>query len=182
MKSASVTKWTQGGFRIMSRIATSILGAGLALAVTAGTAAADFRGGGALVEMTEACSQHGWPVGRALEVVVRHRPVEMNGPDVPFSQITMYFNDYTEHLAVWQTFASTTLSYDALGRGVGTWFGIHPLWPRVRPVQRRIISRVDPLGPETVQNAREMVLRLRISNFNSLQGCAATLVATVVRF
>lgn len=152
----------------------SATAAALALALSSGSAAADFRGGGSLTEFSANCS--GW--SGSVPVRVRHAPSELHG--FP-TQVTMMTPTYSEHLAVWQPFAATPLSYDALGRGMGTFFGIHPLWPRVRPVQRRIVARIDPLGPETVENAREIVLRLRISNFSNQQGCGATLIAVLTR-
>ena len=165
--------------RFLSRLGRAVA---VAAALTAGAstaALADFRGGGALMEFTPGCAANGWPVGSTLPVRVRHAPSEMVG--FP-TQVTIATPRYQEHLAVWQNFAATTVAYNALGRGLGTFFQLHPNWPRVRPVQRLITALVNPSGGATVENAREMVLRLRIVGFNDTPTCSATLVTVLRRF
>lgn len=151
----------------------------LALVLTAGAAQADFRGGGALLAFSETCRDQGWPVGSAVSVRVRHAPSELYGNP---SQVTIAVSTGVQHYAIWQDFVPSTQVYNGLGRQIWTNFLLHPNRPTVRIVQRRITRRVNAFLPESVDNAQEMFLRLRITNFNNLVGCAVTLTAQVRRF
>lgn len=160
-------------------IRRSLAALALGGALIAPPAWADFRGGGALFNFTESCRQQSWPVGGMLEVRVRHAPSELAG--LP-SQITIAFPTGTQHYAVWQTLAASSTNFNGLGRRVWTDFILHPNRPRIRPVARRITALVNAGLPESVQNAREMFLRVRIENFNDLPGCAVTLATQLRRF
>lgn len=151
----------------------------LAFALSAGMAQADFRGGGALFAFTSACGGAGWPVGGSVPVRVRHAPSELYGQP---SQVTIALPTQTQHFSVWSSFAPTTRNYNALGRQILTNFRLYPQSARLRPIQRRITERINPAQPETVANAREMFLRLRIERFNDVPGCSVTLAAVLRRF
>lgn len=157
----------------------SLAGAAVALALTAGTAMAEFRGGGSLFAFTETCAQHGWPVNSVVPVRVRHAPSELYG--FP-TQVTIAMPTSTQHIAVWQPLNPTGTVFQALGRQLNTFFTLYPNNPQVSSVQRRITARVNAGQPETVANAREMFLRIRISGFGNLPGCGVTLAAQLRRF
>lgn len=163
--------------RILRRAAG---GAALMVLTTLGPAMADFRGGGVLFNFTEACRQHGWPVGSVTQGVIRYAPAELRGNP---SQVSVILNSSAEHIAVWQNFVAGPNVYASLGRHMGTIFFLTspPDSPRVQIISRRITERINPLMPETIQNAREVTLRLRIANWNGLSGCGATLVATLMQ-
>lgn len=162
----------------MSRMRTAAA-ALAAMILSGGAALADFRGGGALFGFTQTCAQQGWPVGSTLSARIRHAPQELYGNP---SQVTIALAGGTQHLAVWQPFVPSTQVFDGLARQVWTNFLLNPTNPRVRIVQRRITARVNPALPESVGNAQEMFLRLRIENFNNLVGCSVTLAANLRRF
>lgn len=150
-----------------------------ALVLSGGAAVADFRGGGALFAFTPTCAQQGWPVGSTMSARIRHAPQELYGNP---SQVTIAVSGGTQHLAVWQPFVPSTQVFNGLARQVWTNFLLHPNNPRVRIVQRRITALVNPALPESVANAREMFLRLRVENFNNLPGCSVTVAANLRRF
>lgn len=150
-----------------------------ALVLSTGAALADFRGGGVLFAFTQTCAQQGWPVGTAMSARVRHAPQELYGNP---SQVTIAVSGGTMHYAVWEPFVATTQVFNGLGRQLFTNFLLHNNNPRVRPVQRRFTALVNPALPESVGNAQEMFLRLRIENFNNLVGCSVTLAANLRRF
>jgi hypothetical protein len=156
-----------------------LAGAALALALTAGAAQADFRGGGMLLAFTDTCRQQGWPATGGLPVRVRYAPSELYG--MP-SQVTIALGSGVQHYAIWAPLEATTQVFQGQGRQIRTNFLLHPNRPRVRPVQRRITERVNPALPDSVGNARAMFLRLRIENFDNLPGCSVTLAANLRRF
>lgn len=164
-------------FRTLRRAAG---GAALTVLAALGPAMADFRGGGTLFNFTEACSQHGWPVGGASLAMIRYAAAELWGNP---SQVSIVFQNGVEHIAVWQNFVAGPNVYTSLGREVWTGFRLHspPDSPRVQILSRRITERLNTLQPETIQNAREVTLRLRIVNWNAIPGCGVTLVATMAR-
>jgi len=156
--------------------------AGTAILVSAGAAQADFRGGGVAFAFTDACSAGGWPVGSAMPARIRHSASEDNAGGAPPSQITLAFPTLTEHYSLWGAFTPSTSFFGAAGRQVGSFFVFYPQRPLIRVVQRVVTERINPSGPATIQNAREIVLRLRIQNFGNVSGCAATVTASLHRF
>jgi hypothetical protein len=149
----------------------------LALSVTA--AHADFRGGGSVFGFTDTCAQHGWPTTGSRAVRVRYSASEdFNEPP---SQVTLAFGTGTEHFALWGPFNPSGSFFGAAGRQTWTRFVFYPTRPLVRVVQRQIVEKISASGPDTIQNARVVVLRMRIQNFNNLPGCAVTLTALMRR-
>jgi hypothetical protein len=155
--------------------------AAAALLVGTGGAQADFRGGGALFGFTNICTQHGWPVGGVSPVRVRYAASEDNQNGSPPSQVTLSFATGTEHLSLWGPFVPSATFSGAAGRQIWSFFTFYSNAPRIRTVQRTILRQVNNSGPATIPNAQEVLLRLRIQNFNNLAGCAATLAAVLSR-
>jgi hypothetical protein len=151
------------------------------LLLSVGQAKADFRGGGALFGFTEACTQHGWRVAGTYSIRVRHAASEDNAGGAPPSQVTLAFPAGTEHFSVWGPLTPSTVFNGAAGRQTWTFFTFYNNRPLIRTVSRIVTERVNPAGPATVHNARELLLRLRVQNFNNLAGCSATVVATLRR-
>jgi hypothetical protein len=152
-----------------------------ALLLSVGQAQADFRGGGALFGFTDVCAQHGWNVSGTHSIRARHAASENNPGGAPPSQITIAFPSGTEHFSVWGPLTPSGSFFGAAGRQTWTFFSFYNTRPLIRTVSRIVTERVDPAGPATVQNAQELLLRLRIQNFNNLSGCSATVVATLRR-
>lgn len=151
----------------------------LALSLSASLAQADFRGGGALYDFSAACAQNGWPVGGSVPVRARYTPAE--DVSAPPSQITIATPTGNEHISVWGNMPQSTGFVGAAGRQLWARFANYGLRPLVRVSQRRITLRINPSGAETIPNAREIGLRLRIQNFGNLPGCTAVLAATLRR-
>jgi hypothetical protein len=168
--------------RHFSGLKRLLAAAGAAVLLSAGTAQADFRGGGAVFGFTDSCAAGGWPVGSMMPVRIRHSASEDNPGGAPPSQITLAFPTLTEHYSLWGAFTPSPSFFGAAGRQVGSFFVFYPQRPLIRVVQRAVTERMNPSGPVTVQNARELILRLRIQNFGNLSGCAATVTASLRRF
>jgi hypothetical protein len=162
----------------VGRLAASIC---TAIVLGTGAAQADFRGGGSIFAFTDTCAQHGWPVGSVLPVRVRYAASEDNPGGAPPSQVTVAFPTGTEHFTLWGPFTASTTFAPAAGRQIWSFFVYYATAPRLRTVQRAILQRINPAGPDTIPNAREIVLRQRIQNFNNLPGCAVTVASTLRR-
>jgi hypothetical protein len=165
-------------FSLLKRIG---LAATAALTLGTGAAQADFRGGGALFAFTDACAQHGWAVGGAVPARIRYAASEDNPGGAPPSQVTIAFATGTEHFSLWGPFLPSTTFSGAAGRQIWSFFTFYSNAPRIRTVQRVVTQRINPVLPATIPNASEVVLRLRIQNFNNLVGCAVTMSATLRR-
>lgn len=150
-----------------------------ALGLSASMAQADFRGGGVLFGFTETCAQNGWQVGTSYPVRTRYSASE--DVSAPPSELTIAFPTGTEHVTLWGGFTPSTSFFGAAGRQSWMQFAFYATRPLVRVVQRQIHTLVNNSQPSTVQNAREVTLRLRIQNFNNLPGCAVTVVANMRR-
>lgn len=133
-----------------------------------------FRGGGAVFALTNACLQAGWGAG-PHPIRLQYGPGEANG--MP-SQVAFLWPDGSEHLQVWQPLAQSEASFDTLGRQIWSFFVLHGLNPRVTPVQRRITR---PLGATDITRAAEVMLRLRVANFAGIPGCGATVAGVLAR-
>jgi len=149
----------------------------VALALSAVPAWAEFHGGGVLFGFSEACA--GWAGAGPRAVRVRHSPAEDAGR--PPSGLTIAFGTGTEHLTRWGPYVTDGIFRGISGRQTWSRFAFYRSEPRLRVVEHRVLARVDPAGPETVPNARELFLRLRIQNFANLPGCAVTLGAVLHR-
>ena len=147
------------------------------LALATGPARAEFHGGGVLFAFTEACS--GWAEAAPRAVRLRHSPAEDAGR--PPSGLTIAFGTGTEHLTRWGPYQMDGTFRGITGRQTWSRFTFYDSEPRLRVVESRILARIDPAGPETVPNARELFLRLRIQNFANLPGCAVTLTGLLHR-
>jgi hypothetical protein len=152
-----------------------------AFALGAGAAQADFRGGGVVFGFTDICAQHGWPVGSSTPAQVRYAASEDNPGGVPPSEVTISFPTGTEHLLLWGPLVPSTAFGGAAGRQIWGFFTFYANAPRIRVVQRVVTQRINPAGPATIPNAREVLVRLRVQNFNNLVGCAVTVTATLNR-
>jgi hypothetical protein len=131
---------------------------------------------------TEACSAHGFQTNGAIGVNVRYVDTE-DDRNQNSSQVTIAMPSGTFHYALWQSpMAETGTNFlGGAGRSTFTVFHFAANRPQIRVLQRRVVSLVDPGASPTIENARSVVLRLRIQNFSDLPGCAATLAATMRR-
>jgi len=151
----------------------------VALALSVAGAQADFRGGGSIFAFSETCAQHGWPVSGARAVRARYAASEdFNEPP---SQVTLDFGAGTEHFALRGPLTPSGSFFGAAGRQIWTRSVLYPTRPLIRVVQRQIVEKIDTAGPETIQNARVILLRMRIQNFNNLPDCAVTVAALMHR-
>lgn len=166
---------------IFTAIRQTIPVMGLALALGTGAAQADFRGGGAVFDFTPSCAQGGWPMGSTIPARMRHSASEDAAVGLATSQITVAFGHLTEHYSLSGAFEPSVSFVGAVGRQAGAFFVVYPERPLIRVVQRSVVQHVDPAGPNTVQNARALVLRLRIQNFGNIPACEATIAANLVR-
>lgn len=132
-----------------------------------------FIGGGSVFGLTEACQ----PVlgAQSHGVTVRYSPSELGG--LP-SGVTIAWPEGSEHLALWGPLEPDPLFKGGAGRSVWSRFvfSAQPI-PLIRVGQRRVIV------PENagIEQAEELVLRLRVQNFAATQGCSVTLVASLKR-
>jgi len=151
----------------------------VALALSAVPARAEFHGGGVLFGFSEVCA--GWAGAGAGQraVRVRHSPAEDAGR--PPSGLTIAFGTGTEHLTRWGPYLADGQFRGMTGRQTWSRFAFYRSEPRMRVVEHQVLARLDPAGPATVPNARELFLRLRIQNFANLPGCAVTLGAVLHR-
>lgn len=131
-----------------------------------------FLGGGAVFGFTEACAP-AWG-GRGEPVTVRYSPSELN--EMP-SQVTVAWQEGSEHVALWGAMTPSTAFFGAAGRAMWSRFVFYPLRPLMRVVQREVTL---PQGEELAR-AQELHLRLRVQNFSAMPGCAATVAATLHR-
>ena len=160
----------------------------LALGVTATAASANFRGGGTMFQFTEACQEPlGWGPNSVAEVQARYvdtRIPQPNGSERMTSEISLALPSGGFNFALWQapfTEDGPGAFRGATGRGIFSEFTFMSPRPRMRVVHNRIISRIDPDGPETLENARSVVLRLRIQQPFGIDGCAFTVAAAMRR-
>lgn len=156
-------------------VAVSLAG----LFMSATVAQADFRGGGVLFGFSDVCATHGWVVNGSVPVRTRYTPAE--DVSAPPSQVTIAFPTGTEHISQWGNMVPSNSFLGVAGRQIWSRFSFYETRPLVRVVQRVITQRINAGQPESIQNAREIVLRLRIQNFNNLPGCTAVLAATMRR-
>jgi hypothetical protein len=151
----------------------------VAWALSAVAAQADFRGGGAVFGFSETCAQHGWPVPGGRGLRVRYAASE-DSSEMP-SQVTLDFGSGTEHFALRGPLAPSGSFFVAAGRQIWTRSVFYPTRPLIRVVQRQIVEKIDAAGSDTIQNARVVLLRMRIQNFNNLPDCAVTVSALLQR-
>ncbi|MCC6000356.1 MAG: hypothetical protein JJU19_05750 [Pararhodobacter sp.] len=160
----------------------------LALGVTSTAALANFRGGGAMFAFTEACQQPvGWGPDAVVTVQARYVDTAIPLPDGAqrmASEMSIAIPAGALNLSRWQASfveGGPTEFLGATGRGIFSQFAFHRPRPRFRVVLNRVVSRIDPAGPDTLQNARSVVVRLRVQNLFGVQGCAATVTAAMRR-
>jgi hypothetical protein len=165
--------------------AKPVLVASAVLSLSAGIAMADFRGGATVFDPTSECG--GWPPARGDIFIARYQSSEVQGY-LP-SSLTLSGPGGAINIGLWGAMVPSQGFTPVQMRWMFTGFFIHmgnlntnPPGPRVRVVSRRITERLNPSGPETVENAREVVLRLRVQNFDFKAGCAVTVAATMRRF
>ena len=152
----------------------------LVLTSTAAQANYHFRGGGTIYNMTSACEAAGYDADSAYGVSVRYSPSEARGE--PPSQITLGFFTGTEHFSLWGPMAPSGSSFfGGAGRQTWTRFTFYNNRPLLRIAARTVTERINSSGAESISNAREIALRLRIQNFSNVQGCSVTVVATMRR-
>lgn len=180
----SKTRIAAGFGRIL---AISALALGVT-ATTSTTASADFRGGGAMFAFTEVCQPFlGWGPQSVVEVQTRYLDTRIprpNGQTPASSEVTLAMPSGALHFSLWQapfTEDGPGVFRGSVGRGIFSQFTFMSPRPRMRVVSNRVVSRIDPNGPETLENARSVVLRLRIQNPYGVQGCAFTVSAVMVR-
>lgn len=164
--------------KMMKRARRVLIVAVPALALGATAAQADFRGGGVVFGFTDECQTAGY-VQNSYATMIRYTASELQGR--PPSQMTLAFFTGTEHFSLWGGMGASTAFLGGAGRRTFTRFAFYGNRPLMRIVQRNITRRVNENGPNTVQNAREVQMRLRIQNFANVRGCAATVVATLRR-
>lgn len=150
------------------------------LALTAPAALADFMGGGALYGFSSACRAAGWGTG-GVPVTARYVPSEIFVGQR--SQLALGFATGTEQISVAAsvTFAPRTASVAAVGRFIWDQYGVYATAPRIRVLERRITERVNASGAATIPNARTVMLRARILNFNNIPGCTVEFAGTMRR-
>lgn len=137
--------------------------------------AEEFVGGGTVFNLTDACAANGWANG-PHPVRLRHSAAG----DTPgeTSQLAILWPSGSQHLQVWASFAPSTANYAALGRRMWSFFVLQPVNPRVAPVQRALMR---PEGAGGASEAEEMMLRLRVVNFDGITGCSATVAGVLHR-
>jgi len=167
------------------KAAAPVLTALVIMVSSAGVAVADFRGGATVFDPTPDCG--GWPQARGEVFLARYESSEIQGY-LP-SSLTLGTHSGAINIGLWGAMTPSQGFTPVQMRWMFTGFFLHmgnlnttPPGPRVRVVSRRITERLNPAGPESVENAREIVLRLRVQNFNFQAGCAVTVAATMRRF
>jgi len=163
------------------RLAALILTVAAVLAALgAQPASADMRGGGIVYNFTDQCQ--GWPIGSADMFRARYRASELYGR--PPSAVTLTFSDGAMMVALWGDMNPSSQFRGGSIRYMFTGFqyqGGSQRRPLVRVVARTVTRRIDPSRDDSLANARELTLRLRIQNFDNIAGCSATVVATFRR-
>lgn len=147
-------------------------------------ARAQFAGGGSVFGFADACDAGGFPTGAfgVVAVTVRYTDFDLR-PDLGSSQVTIGFFGGTLHYALWRRPMAEIGNFflGGAGRSMFNRFAFAANRPQIRTVQRRVVKRIDPAGPATMENAASIVLRLRIQNFADIPGCTATMAATMLR-
>jgi len=161
----------------LSLLGRAVALSGLFAALSLSAARADFVGGGTVFAVTDACAPV-WTPGRVYPTHVRYAPSEDLGQ--PPSHVTLAFPTGTEHFSLWGPMTpSGTVFRRAAGRQTWNRFVFYSNEPMMRVVQRTVTRTLDPQEPATIENAREIVVRLRINNFSNIPGCAATIAAVL---
>lgn len=163
-----------------NKTAARATAAALALTISASAAWADFRGAGAVFGYSDCAPV--WGPDTVSAVRVRYDDTAVS-PGLAASQVTIAFASGTFHYALWQRSFEEIGNFflGGAGRSTFTRFNFATNRPQIRTVQRRVVTRINPEGPATIENAASIVLRLRIQNFADIPGCAATIAATMYR-
>jgi hypothetical protein len=166
---------------ISRRLAVGVLAVVAGVVLSVAPAKADFRGGGIINNFTEQCPDY-WPRNGTDIVRARYRASEVFG-NFP-SSVTLAFTTGSMQVSLWGPMTPSQSFFGGSMRYMFTEFFFQPggpVGPRVRVVQRLVTERLNPSGPNTVENARELVLRLRVQNFDGTPGCAVTIATTLRR-
>jgi len=165
---------------LFSRLATLALAPVFAAGLGVSAAQADFRGGGVAFALTDECAP-AWP-GSVLPLRIRYSASEDNPGAAPPSEITLAFGTGTEHFALWGPMTPSGNAFlGVAGRQTWSQFVFYDNRPLMRIVQRSVTQRINPAGGDTIANAQEILLRLRIQNVSNIRNCAATITATLRR-
>lgn len=173
--------------RIAAGFGRNLAVSAFALGVTATAASANFRGGGAMFAFTEQCAPIGWSPNTVVEVQTRYvdtRILLADGQERMASEVTLAMPSGAMNFSFWRggfVEGDSTAFLGAAGRGMFTQFTFMFPRPRMRVVFNRVVSRIDPNGPDTLANARSVVLRLRVQNPYGVEGCAFTVSAALRR-
>lgn len=131
-----------------------------------------FIGGGVVFGQTEACAPS---LGtRPHAVTIRYSPSELRPPQ---SSLSLVWAEGSEWLGLWGDMAPSADFLGGSGRQSWSRFVFYPTRPRMRVIARQVTA---PAGAPLI-DAWELVLRLRVQNFGSRPGCAATVVASLRR-